>query len=164
MPQNDNWNLDSVPFKGPFKGKGHNRRIVKLLEYQMSEIKASMENTVINFNDAFPTTPRVANLRILQRPTYPLLWWRLPENGGKFFQLFNSREGQRILSRLKPTSPNTIKLLARYDKERVEINSRCKIIGSMLESYRAYMESMGFIASVLSEETESGFVNIYTKD
>ena len=164
MPQNDNRNSDSVPFKGPFKGKGLNRRIVKQLEYQMCEIKTSMENTVISFNEAFPTTPRVANLRILQRPTYPLLWWRLPENGGKFFQLFNSREGQRILSRLKPTSPNTIKLLAKYDKERIEINSRCKIIGSMLESYRAYMESMDFIAPILSEEAESGFVDIYTEN
>jgi len=161
MPNDDNCESNSVPFKGPFKGKGKNRRIVKQLEFDMNEIKKEMEAIVKEFNNVFSTTPRVANLRILRRPSYPLMWWRMSTNGGKCIQLFNSKEGRRILNKV---GPHTLRQLALFDKTRIEINSRCRIVGSVLESYRFYMEGMDLIDTILSNNNKPYYMNFYQDD
>lgn len=120
------------PFKGPFKGKGENRRALRELESEMSEIDAAMREVVDRFNEAF-RSPRPVHLRILAKRSYRLLWWRVPGNSGTYIRLFDSERGREILDALLP---RTKKLLVDFDKERIRLNFRSSVVGNAIEGYR----------------------------
>ncbi len=151
MSADDNQTELGTPFKGPFKGKGQNRKAVRELQFEMENIRARMEDIVGNFNLAFPSTPRVVNLRILKRGaiSYPLMWWRQTCSGGSFFLLFNSEPGQRLLSQLMPRS---VELLAKFDRERLMINWESKVIGSTLDAYKVHMNGIAHLEAYQSND------------
>ena len=129
---NDN-EQNAIPFKGPFKGKGANRRAMRELEQELTVIRQEMDLLIGTFKATFSSRPRVVNMGLVQRKnTYPLMWWRASVNGGPFIQLFNSERGQLILANL---GPNTVRTLREFDYQRLHLNFRSKVVGSALESF-----------------------------
>ncbi|MEN8132066.1 MAG: hypothetical protein ABFS45_18190, partial [Pseudomonadota bacterium] len=78
-----------MPFKGPFKGKGQNRKAARLLDLELESIRVEMKQVVARYNAAFPTTPRQVNLRLQGRPNaHTLLSWRQAVRSGSYLHLF----------------------------------------------------------------------------
>jgi hypothetical protein len=122
-----------MPFKGPFKGKGQNRVALRQMETQLSEIMDEMDRLVAEFNHTLPSTPRPVNLRILRRSNHhPLLSWRYAVRSGSYLKLFGSAQGHHILHHL---GPHARQLLARFDRERLHLNFRCKLIWNCRDAY-----------------------------
>ena len=138
--RDDNAQEYCLPFKGPFKGKGQTRKAVRMLDAEMDAIREEMVRVVEAYNDTFPTTPRPVNLRILNRPmAHSLLSWRQARHSGSYLQLFGAETGEEILSRL---GPNAVNLLAKFDRERLRLNFRCKLIWSARHAYQLYQEGL----------------------
>ena len=136
----DNAQEDCIPFKGPFKGKGQNRKAMRLLDVEMDAIREEMAQLVDRYNAVFHSTPRPVNLRVLGRPSaHTLLNWRQATHSGSYLQLFGSEAGDQILSRL---GQNAVRLLAQFDLERLRLNFRCKLIWSARHAYQLYQEGM----------------------
>ena len=136
----DNGHESYIPFKGPFKGKGQNRKAVRVLDTEMQAIREEMAQLVKRFNDAFPSTPRPVNLRVHGRPAaHTLLSWRQATHSGSYLQLFGTNVGTEILARL---GPNSVQLLAQFDLERLRLNFRCKLIWSARHAYQLYQEGL----------------------
>lgn len=134
-----------LPFKGPFKGKGANRRAIRELEVEMQQIRAEMDQLIKVYNSTFKR-PRLVNLRLIQRKnTFPLMWWREAVSGGKFIQLFMDPRGKVILSRL---GPNTIDVLKDFDRQRLNLNFRSKVVGGTLEGFEIYQNGMAELGIV----------------
>jgi len=128
-----------LPFKGPFKGKGANRRAIRELTDEMQQIRAEMDQLIQVYNTTFKR-PRLINLRLLQRNnTFPLMWWREAVSGGPFIQLFMDPRGKVILSRL---GPNTVDVLKDFDRQRLNLNFRSKVVGGTLEGFEIYQKGM----------------------
>lgn len=123
-----------LPFKGPFKGKGRNRRAVRQLESQMIEIRIAMEHVVDQYNSTFVTRPRPVNLMIHKRGKHmhPMLTWRKSIRGGSFFHLFGNEEGEALLRQLRP---NTVRVMADFDNKRLILNFKSKVAFSALSAY-----------------------------
>jgi len=141
MQLGDNVTEISTPFKGPFKGKGQNRKAVRKLELELDELKVEMENLVVRYNSEFPMTPRVVNLRILKRGSrvYPLMYWRESAKSGSFFKLFDSTKGSIIL---KSIGPRSIEILLGFDSEMIIMNFKSKILGSAIDAYSIYQSHL----------------------
>ncbi len=119
------------PLKGPFKGKGINRQILRELEIEMESIKMEMHQVMARF-DRTLRLPRPVNLRLSRTRTYPILWWRMIGRNGTFIRLFDSQAGDEILADLLP---RTIKLLMDFDRERIRLNCRAGMIGNAVQGY-----------------------------
>jgi len=141
MPLGDNQLDLGTPFKGPFKGKGKNRKAVRELELELAEVRECMESLVERYNEAFPNTPRLVNLRILKRGSqiYPLMYWRETCGTGTFFKLFGNDKGKKILDSIGPKSKE---LFTMFDKEKLRINFKSKLIGSAIEAYRIHCDGL----------------------
>ena len=135
------------PFKGPFKGKGQNRKALRQLEMEMAEIQELMLETVNEFNLVFKT-PRLINLRILKRSGYPLLWWRKAERSGSYIRLFHSDEGALIVGKLLPVAKQKV---IDFDKKRLHLNFRATVIGNTIESYKRYDDGINVLAEALCQ-------------
>ncbi len=136
----DNDQAICLPFKGPFKGKGQTRKAVRMLDAEMDAIREEMVQVVESYNAAFPSTPRPVNLRILHRPTaHSLLSWRQAKHSGSYLQLFGTEAGAEILSRL---GPHAVQLLAKFDRERLRINFRSKLIWSTRHAYQLFQAGL----------------------
>ncbi|MFK5892413.1 MAG: hypothetical protein QM504_04235 [Pseudomonadota bacterium] len=141
MPSGDNQLDLGTPFKGPFKGKGKNRKAVRELELELVEVKLEMEKLIERYNEAFPNTPRLVNLRILKRGSqkFPLIYWRETCGSGTFFKLFGNDKGKQILNSIGPRSKE---LFTSFDKEKLIVNFKSKMIGSVIEAYNIYSEGL----------------------
>jgi hypothetical protein len=62
----DNHDSEYMTFKGPFKGKGQNRKAVQLLKIRYSEVLREMEQVMEKFHEIFPG-PRPVNLNSHRR-------------------------------------------------------------------------------------------------
>jgi len=142
-----------IPFKGPFKGKGQNRKAARQLDAEMQIIREEMVQLVDRYNAAFPTTPRPVNLRILRRSTaHTLLSWRHARHSGSYLQLFSTKAGKEILSGL---GPNAVSLLAKFDLERLRLNFHCKLIWSARHAYQLYQEGLDSQAAWFHSDNKS---------
>ncbi len=119
------------PLKGPFKGKGINRQILRELEIELESIKAEMKEVMARFDKTL-RLPRPVNLRLSRTRTYPILWWRMTGRNGTYIRLFDSEAGTEILARLLP---RTIKLLMDFDEDRIRLNCRAGMFGNAVEGY-----------------------------
>lgn len=128
-----------IPFiKGPFKGKGANRVAVRELVAEMAQIRKAMDQLIATYNATF-ARPRLVNLGLIQRRnTYPLMWWRESVGGGPFIQLFQSERSDRGRELLRKAGPNTVSALRDFDRQRLILNFRSKIVGSALEAFVIY--------------------------
>ncbi len=143
---NDNV-YERIPFKGPFKGKGANRRAIRELRSEAKQIRAEMDQLIGIYNTTFQR-PRSVNLRLLQRAnTYPLMWWREAVSGGPYIQLFRDSKGQAILKYL---GPNTVDVLRDFDRKRLYLNFRSKVVGGALEGFEIYERGMEELEAVVS--------------
>ena len=143
---NDNVH-EHIPFKGPFKGKGANRRAIRELRSEVKQIRAEMDQLIEVYNTTFQR-PRAINLRLLQRAnTYPLMWWREAVSGGPYIQLFRDSRGQAILERL---GTNTVEVLRDFDRKRLYLNFRSKVVGGALEGFEIYERGMAELETVVS--------------
>jgi hypothetical protein len=124
------------PFKGPFKGKGLNRKASQHLDDQYAEVRQEMLWVVDDFQKTFPR-PRPVNLSIHQRHNnyHALLSWRYAVRGGSYLHLFGNQNGEKILDEL---GPHTTKRLAEFDRMRLTLNFKSKVVFSALQAYRLY--------------------------
>lgn len=137
MRMGDNTRDECLPFKGPFKGKGQNRKAARFLGHEAESIRDEMKRIVEQFNETF-SKPRPVNLRVHGRGrNHPMLSWRLAVHGGSYLHLFGSEDGERLLSGL---GPNTVRKLAEFDRHRLHLNFKSKIIFSMLMAYQIFMD------------------------
>ena len=135
-----------IPFKGPFKGKGANRRAIRELRNELAQIRLEMDQLIEVFNETFQR-PRPINLRLLQRAkTFPIMWWREAMRSGPCIQLFNDPRGQVILNKL---GPNTVKVLRDFDQQRLNLNFRSKVVGGALEGFEIYERGMAQLEKVV---------------
>lgn len=135
-----------IPFKGPFKGKGQNRRAIRELKKELAQIRSEMDQLIEVYNETFQR-PRPINLRLLQRAnTFPIMWWRAAVRSGPFIQLFNDPRGQVILSKL---GPNTVRVLRDFDQQRLNLNFRSKVVGGALEGFEIYERGMAQLEKVV---------------
>ena len=138
MQMSDIRETDVFPFKGPFKGKGQNRKALRQLQQELDAIENKMMAVVMDFNNVF-TTPRLVNLRILRRSGYPLLWWRKAESSGSYIRLFHSDEGDSIINQFLPAAKSKI---IEFDKSRLLLNFRATVVGNTIESYKRYDDGL----------------------
>ena len=120
------------PFKGPFKGKGANRRALRDLELELEKIHAEMDRVEERFNLVFQR-PRPILLRRLRKRAYSLLWWRLAGKSGTYIRLFDSDAGDAVLATLMI---ETREVLKRFDQERIRLNFRAGVVGNAVQAYR----------------------------
>ena len=133
---NDNQVTVDSPFKGPFKGKGANRKALRQLKDDMA-LHDEMRRVVDRFNQVFPMR-RVVHLRILNRQ-YPLLWWRYAGNSGSYVRLFHTPEGLTLLDQFMPETQQRLK---EFDRLRLRLNFRATVIGNAIRSYQRYEEGL----------------------
>jgi len=114
---------------------------VRELELELEVVRENMEGLVKRFNEAFPNTPRLVNLRILKRGSqiYPLMYWRETCGSGTFFKLFGNDKGEKILDTIGPKSKELFTL---FDKEKLIINFKSKVIGSAIEAYKIHGDGL----------------------
>jgi hypothetical protein len=110
------------------------------MESELQEIVREMERLVDAYNTAFPSSPRPVNLRLLRRShRHVLLSWRQACRSGSYLKLFGSDEGTAILERL---GPNAINLMASFDRERLQLNFRCKLVWNCRDAYLLYEDGL----------------------
>ncbi len=119
------------PFKGPFKGKGENRKALRELEIEMGEIRDEMNALTARFDETF-RPPRPINLRLSRRQSYLMLWWRMPGRSGTFIRLFDNEKGLKVLASLLP---ETRRVFVGFDKERIRLNFRGSVVGHAIDNY-----------------------------
>jgi len=120
------------PFKGPFKGKGANRRALRELESDLQNIHDEMDTVQKKYNDVF-SCPRPVLLRRLHKRAYSFLWWRMVGHSGTYIRLFDSDQGRKVLASLMP---QTQQLLIAFDRERIRLNFRATVVGNAVQAYR----------------------------
>lgn len=133
---NDNRDENEWPFKGPFKGKGANRRALQLLLAKMNMVREEMEQVENQFKKIFPNRRTPVHLRILKRE-YPLLWWRRSGSSGSYVRLFTTPEGQELLNDFMPETLNRLK---EFDQVRLRLNFQATVVGNTIMSYKRYIE------------------------
>ncbi len=132
----DNHSFESMPFKGPFKGKGQNRKAARMLEAQYAEVLREMERAVERFHEVFPQ-PRPVNLSVHRRKghNHVLLSWRHAVRSGSYLHLFGNQDGEKLLASL---GPHAVQRLAEFDRVRLVLNFRSKLLHAGMECYRLY--------------------------
>lgn len=135
---NDNRMTVDSPFKGPFKGKGANRKALRQLENEMAQVNEEMLAVVEQYNQVFPQRQTMVHLRIINRQ-YPLLWWRVAGNSGSYVRLFNTPDGLAMLGRLMPETQQRLK---QFDRLRLRLNFKSTVIGNAIRSYQRYEEGL----------------------
>jgi hypothetical protein len=129
----------SLPFKGPFKGKGQNRKAAHALRDEYTLILKEMERVVALFHETFPQ-PRPINLSIHRRSKYHvLLSWRYAVHGGSYLHLFGNVNGEKLLAGL---GPNTVRRFAELDRIRLELNFRSKIVYTGIQAYQLFLKGL----------------------
>jgi len=93
----DNYEINVSPFKGPFKGKGANRKALQNLMNDLTLIKSDMKLIVDEFNQVMPP-PRKVLFRILMVRGIPQLWWREANERGTYLKLWIWKTGGACLS------------------------------------------------------------------
>lgn len=124
-----------APLKGPFKGKGENRRYEQQLIEELNNIEVEMKQLINHFNQTLPS-PRIVNLVIMHR-TWPLLWWREPKSSGTYLRLFETVEGRILLKKLLPVA---LRLYTDFDHNRALLNYRSRMVGNSLKATQLYRE------------------------
>jgi hypothetical protein len=153
VDNDDNRSFDCIPFKGPFKGKGENRRAARILGDQYDEVIKDMERVVVKFHEIFPQ-PRPVNLSIQRRPgrIHVLLSWRQAIRSGSFLHLFGSEDGEALLVDL---GPHTVRRLAEFDRLRQILNFRSKLLFAGVDGYRLYR---------MGQEAEAAWFDGHSRD
>ncbi|MFT7532454.1 MAG: hypothetical protein ACI9FD_003485 [Gammaproteobacteria bacterium] len=133
----DNIDIDVYPFKGPFKGKGANRKAINQLKVDLLEIKSVMESVIVDFAKVMQPTKRVVSLTMFRPRGIPQLWWRTANKKATYLKLFGSEEGNAILAGMLPEA---IDFFIRHERKRLHYNLQATMIGHALEHYRNYVE------------------------
>lgn len=137
------------PFKGPFKGKGANRLALRELEKELDDIHAAMDMVEERFNQIF-TRPRPILLRRLRKRQYSLLWWRLAGSNGTYVRLFDSDAGSAVLASMMM---ETREIMTQFDRERIRLNFKSKVIGNAVQAYRIRERDLSILENVDIEST-----------
>lgn len=148
----DNIDINISPFKGPFKGKGANRKAIQILQDDQEKIRAVMRSIVKDYNTVMPEEKNRGNKDLLRRPYLgvvspagvPQLWWRRPDRSSRMIHLFGSVEGDKILSKFLP---NTIMVFQDFDMLRVHWNLKAMFVGRNLAHYVKYMDELAILES-----------------
>ena len=137
----DNHVIQTTPFKGPFKGKGANRKAVQVLQDDLAQIRADMEDVVNEYNIAMPRRKDrkflPPHLCVFRPRGIPHLWWREANKGSKYVHLFDSDKGTEILSQYLPT---TVEMFREFDRKRLHYNLKATLVGHAIEHYGKYLE------------------------
>lgn len=148
----DNYEINVSPFKGPFKGKGANRKALKNLMDDLAQIKADMKLIVSDFNQAMPS-PRKVLFRILMVRGIPQLWWREANERGTYLKLFESNAGDELRSSFFPA---TLALMEDFDRKRLHYNLKATLVGHAIEHYKKYINGNQLLDRIeLDEFVES---------
>jgi hypothetical protein len=131
----DNYEINVSPFKGPFKGKGANRKALQNLKADLDQIKSDMKLIVDEFNQAMPP-PRKVLFRILMVRGIPQLWWREANERGTYLKLFESETGEKFRVSFFPA---TLELMENFDRKRLHYNLKATLVGHAIEHYRKYI-------------------------
>ena len=131
----DNYEINVSPFKGPFKGKGANRKALQNLMDDLAQIKSDMKLIVDEFNQAMPP-PRKVLFRILMVRGIPQLWWREANERGTYLKLFGSEVGEKFRVSFFPA---TLELMENFDRKRLHYNLKATLVGHAIEHYRKYI-------------------------
>ena len=143
----DNICIDVTPFKGPFKGKGANRKSLQILKDDLAVVESAMREAVSEFNELFPPLgPRVkSNQRrrfklVIHRPRgVPQLWWRVASLKSNFIKIFDNEAERQYLLGLMPA---TFRELKRLDELRLELNFKASILANAIEFFTKYVDGV----------------------
>ncbi len=148
----DNIEIDLYPFKGPFKGKGANRRAMRVLVDELAELKEQMIEIIDEYNrllnrDVMVTgSPRPPVLSLFEPRGIPQLWWREPTKKSEYIKsLFGSKKGREYL---KPLGAGAISMIMEFDVLRLYFNLKSTMVGHSLEHYRKFTAGMEILESV----------------
>mgnify|MGYP006899577562 CR=1 FL=1 len=137
----DNHEIQTSPFKGPFKGKGANRKAVHILQDDLKQIVLDMESVIEEYNLAMPRGKarynRPPHLCVFRPRGIPHLWWREANKGSKYVHLFDSARGVEILSQYLPV---TVEMFREFDRKRLHYNLKATLVGHAIEHYGKYLE------------------------
>lgn len=144
---NDILDIDLSPFKGPFKGKGANRKAIGILRVEQQRILEVMHSVISDYEQALPRLKQHGpilhpRLRVHGSPDIPQLWWRESVGNSKFVRLFDCERGEIILKRYMPA---TIELFKRFDRRRANINLQSGMVGYALRKYKLYMTDLDIL-------------------
>ncbi len=140
----DNITIDITPFKGPFKGKGANRRAVQQLTNDLSDLEVNMNRLRDEYGQSFKrnykhvTDNREYRLDILRARGYPQLWWRVSASGGAWVKLFENDDFKPYLDGLMSA---TLDLMIDFERRRLAINLQAIWLGHTLEHYKRFVNA-----------------------
>jgi hypothetical protein len=137
----DNHEIQTSPFKGPFKGKGANRKAVQILKDDLEQILSDMESVVKEYNKTMPRGRaryfRPPHLCVFRPRGIPHLWWREANKSSKYVHLFDSDRGTEILSQYLPS---TVEMFQEFDRKRLHYNLKATLVGHAVEHYGKYLD------------------------
>jgi len=142
----DKLDIDLSPFKGPFKGKGANRRAMEVLENDKKLLVRQMYKLIREVEDVFPPPgPRAPikfpHLRIFKATNgkIPQLWWRDPVGNSKYLKLFESDRGIELMSNFQS---RTVDCFKEFDSRRGTLNFQSTLVCATLMRYEIYLTNI----------------------
>lgn len=133
--------INITPFKGPFKGKGANRKVVQILEDDLKDILDEMEQLRIEYVKAVPR-PKMKQknqppyLNIFKPRGIPALMWRIADTRSERFKLFEDDIGKEILSRYMDAAFN---VFVEVEKQRLHLNFKSTLLAHTIMKYKVFM-------------------------
>lgn len=144
--------LNDSPFKGPFKGKGANRKMIQILENDLNDILEEMEQLKIEYAKAVPR-PKMHHknqppyLNVFKPRGIPALMWRMPSTRSVRFKLFEDDIGLKILSGYMDATVNVFKEI---EAQRLDLNFKSTLLAHTIQKYKVYISGQEHIEKIES--------------